>query len=75
MRQQRGETEGLFAPDAFSDLTFPHWRLQAKGADEMNGLKNQMHPPGGTEASAIHCTPGESISSRRVWAIASMSSG
>jgi hypothetical protein len=45
---ERGETDGLFAPDAFSDLTFPHWRLQMQGAEEMNRLKEEMHPPGGT---------------------------
>lgn len=45
---ERGETDGLFAPDAFSDLAFPHWRLQVQGAEEMDRVKNEMHPPGGT---------------------------
>jgi hypothetical protein len=45
---ERGETAGLFAPDAFCDLSFPHWRVQAQGAEEMDDLKNQLHPPGGT---------------------------
>ena len=45
---ERGETDGLFAPDAFADLTFPHWRLQVQGAEEMDRTKNALHPPAGT---------------------------
>jgi hypothetical protein len=45
---ERGETDGLLAPDAFADLTFPHWRLQVQGAEEMDRTKNELHPPGGT---------------------------
>jgi hypothetical protein len=45
---ERGESEGLFAPDVFADLTFPHWRLQVAGAEEMDRTKNQLHPPAGT---------------------------
>ncbi|MDR7252589.1 hypothetical protein J2X46_001565 [Nocardioides sp. BE266] len=44
---ERGETDGLFAPDTFADLTFPHWRLQVQGAEAMDRLKNEMHPPAG----------------------------
>ena len=44
---ERGETDGLFAPDAFADLTFPHWRIQVQGAGEMDRLKTEMHPPSG----------------------------
>ena len=45
---ERGETAGLFAPGVFADLTFPHWRIQVQGAEEMDRLKNEMHPPAGT---------------------------
>jgi hypothetical protein len=45
---ERGETDGLFAPDAFADLTFPHWRLQTRGAEEMQRSKDELHPAGGT---------------------------
>ena len=45
---ERGETDGLFAPDAFADLTFPHWRLQVQGADELDRTKRELHPPAGT---------------------------
>jgi hypothetical protein len=54
---ERGETDGLFAPDAFADLTFPHWRLQVQGAEEVDRVKNQMHPPGGTtRVERVHPT-------------------
>lgn len=45
---ERGETAGLFAPDAFADLTFPRWRLQVEGAQEIDRTKRELHPPAGT---------------------------
>jgi len=44
---QTGATDGLFAPDVFADITLPHWRVQALGADELIAMKTRMHPPGG----------------------------
>jgi hypothetical protein len=44
---QTGATDGLLAPDVFGDITLPHWRVQALGADEFVGMKARMHPPGG----------------------------
>ena len=41
-----GETDGLFAPDAFADLTFPRWRIQVQGAAEMHALKSQLKAAG-----------------------------
>lgn len=54
---ERGETDGLFAPVVFADLTFPHWRLQVEGPAELERTKNQMHPPGGTtRVERVHPT-------------------
>jgi hypothetical protein len=36
--------EGLFAPDAFLDLTMPTWRLQATSAQELISVRKQGHP-------------------------------
>lgn len=36
--------EGLFAPTVFGDLTFPHWRVQTDGADELVAGRRQLHP-------------------------------
>jgi hypothetical protein len=44
---QTGATDGLFAPDVFADITLPHWREQAVGAEEVVAIKTRMHPPGG----------------------------
>lgn len=40
--------DGLFAPDAFVDLTVPQWRLQATGPDAVAALRRQSHPAPGT---------------------------
>jgi hypothetical protein len=45
---QTGATDGLFAPGVFADITLPHWREQAVGADEVAAMKTRMHPPGGS---------------------------
>jgi len=42
-----GATDGLFAPDVFADITLPHWRVQAQGADEVVASKTKLHPPAG----------------------------
>ncbi len=34
----------MFAPDVFADLTVPHWRLQASGADAAFALREHNHP-------------------------------
>jgi hypothetical protein len=39
---------GLFAPDMFADVTFPHWRVQATSADEMIDVRLRNHPQKGT---------------------------
>jgi hypothetical protein len=36
-----------FAPEVFSDLTLPHWRVQMVGADELVAARRQMHPQPG----------------------------
>ena len=52
---ERGDTDGLFAPDVFADLTFPHWRIQVEGAEEMQRTKNELHPPAGsTRVERVH---------------------
>jgi hypothetical protein len=39
--------EGLFAEDVFSDLTFPHWRLQTSDADSLVHVRQASHPQPG----------------------------
>jgi hypothetical protein len=36
--------EGLFAPDAFLDLTMPTWRIQAAGAEDLIAVRKEGHP-------------------------------
>ena len=36
--------DNLFADDVFADLTLPHWRLQAEGADAAFHLREDNHP-------------------------------
>ena len=35
---------GLFRPDVFLDLSLPTWRLQARGAGELTGIRVAGHP-------------------------------
>lgn len=49
---EHGRTDGLYGPDVFADLHFPHWRIQLQGSAELERLKNEMHPPGGTTTVA-----------------------
>ncbi|MDZ5622420.1 hypothetical protein SFC88_16370 [Nocardioides sp. HM23] len=44
---ETGATDGLFAPDVFADITLPHWRVQAHGAEDVASSKTQFHPPSG----------------------------
>jgi hypothetical protein len=44
---ETGATDGLFAPDVFADITLPHWRVQAQGAEEVIAAKTGFHPPAG----------------------------
>ncbi len=39
--------EGLFAPAVFGDLTFPQWRIQTEGAEELVAGRRQLHPQPG----------------------------
>jgi hypothetical protein len=56
---QTGATDGLFAPDVFADVTLPHWRVQALGADEVIAAKTRMHPPAGrTRVEKVLAGPG-----------------
>jgi hypothetical protein len=36
--------DGLFAPDVFTDLSLPTWRLQSRGVDGVVGLHTAGHP-------------------------------
>jgi len=36
--------DGLFAPDVFSDLSLPQWRVQASTAAEIAAIRAQSHP-------------------------------
>lgn len=44
---ETGATDGLFAPGVYADISLPHWREQALGADEVVSMKTRMHPPAG----------------------------
>jgi hypothetical protein len=50
--------EGLFAPDCFSDVTLPHWRLQSDTADGVVAIRHQGHPhPGEVIVHRVDPTP------------------
>jgi hypothetical protein len=36
--------DGMLAEDVFADLSLPHWRVQAQGADATFGLREDDHP-------------------------------
>jgi hypothetical protein len=47
----------LFARDVFADLSVPHWRLQAHGADATFHLREDDHPfPGDVRVEALDRT-------------------
>jgi hypothetical protein len=49
--------DGLFAPDAFGDLTLPHWRVQAATADDVVAQRLAGHPfPGQVRVERVERT-------------------
>ena len=40
--------DGLFAPDLFTDLSLPHWRIQTATEAEVLAIRAQEHPMPGT---------------------------
>ena len=49
--------DGLFAPDAFSDLSLPHWRIQAATAEEIMAIRAEGHPwPGQVRVERVEQT-------------------
>ena len=50
-------SDDLFAEDVFADLTVPHWRLQAAGADGAFHLREDSHPyQGDVRVEALDAT-------------------
>jgi hypothetical protein len=51
--------DGLFAPDCFTDLSLPHWRLQAATAEEILAIRAKDHPfPGRVRVERVDHIPG-----------------
>jgi hypothetical protein len=49
--------DGLFAPDVFTDLSLPQWRIQAATAEEMVAIRAQGHPwPGKVRVERVEQT-------------------
>ena len=49
--------DGLFAPDAFADLSLPHWRIQAATAEEVLAIRSDGHPfPGQVRVERVEQT-------------------
>ncbi|MGW6278409.1 hypothetical protein [Kribbella sp. NPDC055071] len=49
--------DGLFGPDVFTDLTLPHWRIQATTADEVAAIRIQGHSsPGQVRVTRVDPT-------------------
>jgi hypothetical protein len=49
--------DGLFAPDVFSDLSLPHWRIQAATAEEILAIRAESHPgPGHVQVERVEQT-------------------
>lgn len=45
---------GLFDPDLFADLTFPHWRLQTTTAADLVAVRAERHPcPGSVRVERL----------------------
>lgn len=50
--------EGLFAPDAFLDLTMPTWRIQVASAEDLIAVRKEGHPgPGRVTRWRTDATP------------------
>jgi hypothetical protein len=49
--------DGLFAPDLFTDLTMPRWRVQGATSDEAVALRLEGHPtPGKVRVERVEQT-------------------
>ena len=49
--------DGLFAPDAFADLSLPQWRVQAATAAEIIAIRTEGHPcPGQVRVERVEET-------------------
>lgn len=49
--------DGLFAPGVFSDLSLPHWRIQAGTAEEILAIRAEGHPcPGQVRVERVEQT-------------------
>jgi hypothetical protein len=49
--------DGLFAPDVFSDLSLPHWRIQAATDGEIVAIRAESHPwPGQLRVERVEQT-------------------
>jgi hypothetical protein len=47
----------LFTPDAFADLSLPHWRIQAGTAEEILAIRSSSHPfPGQVRVERVEQT-------------------
>jgi len=50
--------DGLFAPDIFSDITLPTWRLQADSAEGLVAIRRTGHPvTGEVHVTRVEPTP------------------
>jgi hypothetical protein len=50
-------SDGLFAPDVFSDLSLPHWRIQVATAEEIVAIRAESHPwPGKVRVERVEQT-------------------
>jgi hypothetical protein len=50
-------SEGLFAPDCFTDLSLPQWRIQATSADDVIAIRAERHPfPGRVRVERVDRT-------------------
>jgi hypothetical protein len=49
--------DGLFAPDVFSDLSLPHWRIQTSTAADILAERTESHPfPGKVHVERVEQT-------------------
>lgn len=49
--------DALFAPDAFVDLSLPHWRVQVGTAEEVLAIRTSSHPvPGQVRVERVEQT-------------------
>jgi hypothetical protein len=49
--------DGLFAPDVFSDLSLPQWRIQAATAEQIVAIRAESHPwPGQVRVERVEQT-------------------